>query len=62
MEVGEALDRFERRRLPRLKHLLNVKKTLIRAELEAEDWHGVRDAATDIEVLEARIQEIERRG
>lgn len=28
-----------------------------RSCLEAGDWHGCRDACTDLEVIEARIQE-----
>jgi hypothetical protein len=38
-----------------LQSLLAAKKALIRLELENGDWHGVRDLAADIEVLQARI-------
>lgn len=30
--------------------------------LAAEDWHGLRDAAVDIECAEARIDEIARQA
>lgn len=36
---------------------LDVLKDYIKMCLAKEDWHGVRDAATDIEVLKARIEE-----
>jgi hypothetical protein len=29
--------------------------TYLRAKLEQGDWHGVRDAAIDIEILETRM-------
>lgn len=28
----------------------------LRAKMEAADWHGVRDAAVDIELLEVRMK------
>jgi hypothetical protein len=43
--------------LDELQSLLAAKKALIRLELENGDWHGVRDLAADIEVLQARIEE-----
>jgi len=28
----------------------------LRLRVEMQDWHGVRDAATDIEVIEGKLQ------
>ena len=46
-----------------MKKLKKAKKRLVKyleAKLAAQDWHGVRDACVDIEVIEAKILERHR--
>lgn len=31
----------------------------LQGKLERRDWHGVRDACVDLEIIEARMKEVE---
>lgn len=55
MSNADIIRHLERRR--------DVMKQYIELRLEMEDWHGVRDAAADLETLESQLtllREIER--
>jgi len=47
----------------RLKFLLEARKKMLlylNLRVKMEDWHGVRDAAADLEQIDARIEELRR--
>lgn len=51
---------FSTDRLVVLQERIRVLELYLREKLDESNWHGVRDAAADIEVLAARINEIQR--